>query len=127
MNLPSPNMRQAVEDAMRAAFPDAEARVARFYAMQQYHLGWRDAQLAPSTGDPGKLLRPYLVLLACQAVGGRSASLRRYTGRKDAGRGGRRRRRRRLLRWAAAARGKRKRNQQRCRARTHFYSGIQGS
>jgi geranylgeranyl diphosphate synthase type I len=64
-------MRQAVEDAMRAAFPDAEARVARFYAMQQYHLGWRDAQLAPTAGDPGKLLRPYLVLLACQAVGGR--------------------------------------------------------
>jgi geranylgeranyl diphosphate synthase type I len=56
---------------MRAAFPDVEARVARFYAMQQYHLGWRDTQLAPAVVDPGKLLRPYLVLLACQAVGGR--------------------------------------------------------
>jgi geranylgeranyl diphosphate synthase type I len=71
MNVPTPNMRQAIQDAMRAAFPDAEARVAHFYAMQQYHLGWRDEQLAPANVDPGKLLRPYLVLLACQAVGGR--------------------------------------------------------
>jgi geranylgeranyl diphosphate synthase type I len=63
-------MRQAIQDAMCAAFPHGEARVAPFYAMQQYHLGWRDAQLAPATVDPGKLLRPYLALLACQAVGG---------------------------------------------------------
>jgi geranylgeranyl diphosphate synthase type I len=63
-------MRQAIQDAMCAAFPDGEARVSPFYAMQQYHLGWRDAQLAPAAIDPGKLLRPYLALLACQAVGG---------------------------------------------------------
>lgn len=55
---------------MRAAFPQAEDRVARFYAMQEYHLGWRDQQLAPSESDPGKLIRPQLVLLACQAAGG---------------------------------------------------------
>jgi geranylgeranyl diphosphate synthase, type I len=71
MSLLTPNMRQAIQDTMRAAFPDVEARVARFYAMQQYHLGWCDAQLAPAMIDPGKLLRPYLVLLACQAAGGR--------------------------------------------------------
>jgi geranylgeranyl diphosphate synthase, type I len=71
MSLLLPNMRQAIQDAMYATFPDGEARVAPIYAMQQYHLGWRDAQLAPATVDPGKLLRPYLVLLACQAVGGR--------------------------------------------------------
>jgi geranylgeranyl diphosphate synthase type I len=71
MSLPTPAMRQAIQDAMHASFPDVEARVARFYAMQQYHLGWRDAQLVPTRSDPGKLLRPYLVLLACQAVGGR--------------------------------------------------------
>jgi geranylgeranyl diphosphate synthase, type I len=72
MSLPMPIMGQAIQDAMRAAFPDVEARVMRFYAMQQYHLGWRDAQLVPATADPGKLLRPSLVLLACQAVGGRA-------------------------------------------------------
>ncbi len=71
MSLPMPILCQAIQDTMRAAFPDVEARVARFYAMQQYHLGWRDAQLVPTIADPGKMLRPSLVLLACQAVGGR--------------------------------------------------------
>ncbi len=55
---------------MRAAFPQAEARVQRFYAMQEYHLGWRDLELQPAHEDPGKLLRPQLAMLACQAVGG---------------------------------------------------------
>jgi geranylgeranyl diphosphate synthase type I len=55
---------------MRAAFPEAEARVAQFYAMQQYQLGWRDQQLAPASAVTGKLQRPYLVLLACRAAGG---------------------------------------------------------
>ncbi len=55
---------------MREAFPQFEARVERFYAMQQYQLGWRDENLAPSDSVAGKLLRPYLVLLACRAAGG---------------------------------------------------------
>jgi geranylgeranyl diphosphate synthase type I len=70
MSLTTPRMTQAIQDAMRAVFPEVEARVAQFYAMQQYHLGWRDTHLELTTTDPGKLLRPYLVLLACQAVGG---------------------------------------------------------
>jgi geranylgeranyl diphosphate synthase type I len=71
MSILTPNLRQAIQDSMRAAFPESEAQVARFYAMQEYHLGWRDAELMPAAIDPGKLLRPYLALLACQAVGGR--------------------------------------------------------
>ena len=55
---------------MRAAFPQAEERVSRFYAMQEYHLGWRNSQLVPSESDPGKLIRPQLVMLACRAAGG---------------------------------------------------------
>lgn len=47
--------RTAIEAAMRAAFPLADERVARFYAMQEYHLGWRDEELRPATFDPGKL------------------------------------------------------------------------
>jgi geranylgeranyl diphosphate synthase, type I len=62
--------RISIQAAMRAAFPAAEARVERFYAMQQYQLGWRDEQLGPADVDPGKLLRPQLTLLACRAVGG---------------------------------------------------------
>jgi geranylgeranyl diphosphate synthase type I len=60
---------------MRAAFPEAEARVARFYDMQAYHLGWRDERLAPASFDPGKLLRPYLAILGCQVAGGDPVSV----------------------------------------------------
>lgn len=62
--------RLIIQRAMAAAFPQAEARVARFYQMQEYHLGWRDEALAPTEADPGKLIRPHLVMLACQAAGG---------------------------------------------------------
>jgi geranylgeranyl diphosphate synthase, type I len=62
--------RVSIQAAMRAAFPATEARVERFYAMQQYQLGWRDEQLGPADVDPGKLLRPQLTLLACRAAGG---------------------------------------------------------
>jgi geranylgeranyl diphosphate synthase type I len=62
--------RIAIQDMMRAAFPAAEERVAQFYAMQQYQLGWRDERLAPALAGAGKLLRPYVVLLACRAAGG---------------------------------------------------------
>ena len=66
----NPEIRAQIQAAMRHAFPAAEARVAQFYAMQQYQLGWRDEQLAAADVDPGKLLRPYLALLACRAAGG---------------------------------------------------------
>ncbi len=64
------DIRIDIQAAMRAAFPAAQARVAQFYAMQEYQLGWRDEQLAPAHVDPGKLLRPQLTLLACRAAGG---------------------------------------------------------
>ncbi|MDZ4719257.1 MAG: polyprenyl synthetase family protein [Roseiflexaceae bacterium] len=65
-----PDDRIAIQAAMRAAFPQAEARVATFYHMQEYQLGWRDEQLQLANYDPGKLLRPYIVLLGCQVAGG---------------------------------------------------------
>jgi geranylgeranyl diphosphate synthase, type I len=64
------NSRIAIQDMMRAAFPAAEERVAQFYAMQQYQLGWRDELLAPASAEAGKLLRPLLSMLSCRAVGG---------------------------------------------------------
>lgn len=63
-------IRNQIQAAMQAAFPDAEARVAQFYAMQEYQLGWRDTQLDPAGFDPGKLLRPRLSLLAGRVAGG---------------------------------------------------------
>jgi geranylgeranyl diphosphate synthase, type I len=65
--------RDAIQEAMRQAFPAAEERLARFYAMMEYHLGWRDEHLQPARSDPGKLLRPRLALLACQAAGAEPA------------------------------------------------------
>lgn len=64
------DIREQIQSAMRDAFPQAEARVARFYAMQEYHLGWRDQELQPSRLDPGKLVRPLMVLMAAAAAGG---------------------------------------------------------
>ncbi len=65
-----PDSARLIQQAMGEAFPAAEERVARFYQMQEYHLGWRDERLEPAAADPGKLIRPQLVLLACQAAGG---------------------------------------------------------
>ena len=58
------DIRIQIQSAMQAAFPEVEARVAHFYAMQEYQLGWRDEQLALAGSDPGKLLRARLSLLA---------------------------------------------------------------
>ncbi|WP_448336431.1 polyprenyl synthetase family protein [Chloroflexus aurantiacus] len=66
----TPDVRYQIQAEMRAAFPVVEGRLSRFYAMQEYHLGWRNEDLTPADADPGKLIRPQLVLLACAAAGG---------------------------------------------------------
>ncbi len=40
-----------------------------FYEYMRYHLGWIDATFAPVASNPGKLLRPTLLLLAYEAAG----------------------------------------------------------
>lgn len=45
-------------------------RESPLYAMIRYHLGWVDEQGHPVPGSAGKCLRPTLLLLACEAVGG---------------------------------------------------------
>ena len=40
-----------------------------YYGQMYYHLGWVDADLAPTRSNPGKLLRPTLLLLAYEAAG----------------------------------------------------------
>ena len=40
-----------------------------FYPYMRYHLGWVDTAFAPVSSNPGKLLRPTLLLLAYEAAG----------------------------------------------------------
>lgn len=61
------------DDWIRAAVSrTVSAPAARFGAMLEYHLGWRDAELQPLAvpAPAGKKLRPALSLLVCQAVSG---------------------------------------------------------
>ena len=68
---------QEIMIAMRAALRHAEgmssapgrAETPGFYGQMRYHLGWVDADFAPLTTNPGKLLRPTLLLLAYEAAG----------------------------------------------------------
>jgi geranylgeranyl diphosphate synthase type I len=49
----------------------------RFYQMMAYHLGWLDANGAPlATPAIGKRIRPALVVLTCEAVGGAADTAR---------------------------------------------------
>jgi geranylgeranyl diphosphate synthase type I len=41
------------------------------YSMVQYHMGWLDADLTPRKGKAGKRVRPILLLLSCEAAGGK--------------------------------------------------------
>jgi len=60
--------RGAIEETLRSALaghhPDT------LYRMLRYHLGWEDERGRPLAAGGGKLLRPTLCLLACQAAGG---------------------------------------------------------
>lgn len=40
------------------------------YDILRYHLGWLDKNLTPAVGRSGKMLRPVICLLSCEAVGG---------------------------------------------------------
>lgn len=42
-----------------------------FYGQMEYHFGWRDESLRPAEANPGKLVRPTLLLLACELAAAR--------------------------------------------------------
>lgn len=57
-----------IEAELRHLFvsmPD-ENELDGFYGQMAYHLGWRDADLQPAQAAAGKMLRPGLVLWACE-------------------------------------------------------------
>ncbi|MFB6719059.1 family 2 encapsulin nanocompartment cargo protein polyprenyl transferase [Kribbella sp. NPDC056345] len=63
--------REVVDPALRAAvatLPPATRRIA------DYHFGWADEDGRPAHADSGKAIRPALVLLTAQAVGGTTES-----------------------------------------------------
>ena len=59
-----------VEAEMRAILSSPSAPFEPLYGMMHYHLGWVDAAFKPRHAYPGKLVRPSLLLLSCEAVGG---------------------------------------------------------
>lgn len=65
----------ALVDRYRASIRQAmgrflDGKILRHYGFMRYHLGWEDARGNPVEGRTGKLLRPVLCLLSCEAVGG---------------------------------------------------------
>lgn len=69
-------IRQALADAQAATYsaPAAAALLDEFHAQVGFHLGSRTADLQPMEWQPGKLLRPTLLLLACELVAGRAGA-----------------------------------------------------
>ena len=64
---------QVIDNALHATFEQAKERagssLAPFYGQLQYHIGQVDANFAPTKNNPGKLMRPNLLLMAYEASG----------------------------------------------------------
>ena len=63
------SLRRALERANGSATRLGAGNLAPFYGQMQYHLGWVDTSFSPVASNPGKLLRPTLLLLAYEAAG----------------------------------------------------------
>ena len=59
--------REAIVAELRAALAGRETEP---YGLMRYHLGWQDRAGRPIENRGGKLLRPALCLLCCEALGG---------------------------------------------------------
>jgi geranylgeranyl diphosphate synthase type I len=62
-------MHQALQRGQASVLPMQATDLSAFYGQMQYHLGWVDRTFAPVSNNPGKLLRPTLLLLAYEAAG----------------------------------------------------------
>lgn len=62
-------LRQAVLQIKDAVTGPGANNLQPFYGQIEYHLGWVDANFSPTVSNPGKLLRPTLLLLAYEAAG----------------------------------------------------------
>lgn len=63
-------LRQAMQRHSSNTLPTRGAELGAFYGQMRYHLGWVDSSFTPNAViNPGKLLRPTLLLLAYEAAG----------------------------------------------------------
>src|SRR5579885_973032 len=62
-------LRQAMSAESDILPQQADIVLRPFYGQMEYHLGWVDSSFAPTKANPGKLLRPTLLLLAYEAAG----------------------------------------------------------
>ena len=66
-----PALTTEIDRWMRPYLNRGVGPTARFYQMMAYHLGWLDAEGAPLASPAiGKRIRPALVVLTCEALGG---------------------------------------------------------
>jgi geranylgeranyl diphosphate synthase, type I len=62
-------LHRSVMKVAEAAIQSGATDLQSYYGQIQYHLGWVDANFTPTANNPGKLLRPTLLLLAYEAAG----------------------------------------------------------
>ncbi|MGB1251414.1 MAG: polyprenyl synthetase family protein [Candidatus Promineifilaceae bacterium] len=62
--------RAAIAEEMQRVFQSNGASPDGFYGMMHYHMGWVDDQFRPKLSYTGKMIRPILTLLCCEAAGG---------------------------------------------------------
>ena len=63
------SLQSTIKRAMASSALHEASNLAPFYGQMQYHLGWVDTNFSPVSSNPGKLLRPTLLLLAFEATG----------------------------------------------------------
>ena len=62
--------RAAIDEELRRVFKSDGASQDAFYGMMHYHMGWVDENFEPKLSYTGKMIRPILTLLCCEAAGG---------------------------------------------------------
>jgi geranylgeranyl diphosphate synthase, type I len=62
------SLQSTVKRALASSALQEVSDLAPFYGQMQYHLGWVDRNFSPVSGNPGKLMRPTLLLLAYEAT-----------------------------------------------------------
>lgn len=60
-----------IEVELRQILRSPHHSLGAYYGMMHYHLGWSDEAMRPMEARTGKMIRPILGVLACEAAGGK--------------------------------------------------------